>query len=185
LVKNIDEVILMNIEKFQVRTDLAFEAVDLQGASEVINEEITEDKLVIKRTIIPEHVANELGRRAGVYYALDTQAIKTHDHDDLKKCEDALTYIIKEVIKVENINLSHKGLVVGLGNSNVTPDSLGPAVIDNVIVTRHMFILNPEEVSEGISDVSAVAPGVLGNTGIETYDIVEAIINKIKKKLIM
>ena len=43
----------MNIEKFQVRTDLAFEAVDLQGASEVINEEITEDKLVIKRTIIP------------------------------------------------------------------------------------------------------------------------------------
>ncbi|HHX00978.1 MAG TPA: GPR endopeptidase [Acholeplasmataceae bacterium] len=170
----------MNIEKFQVRTDLAFEAVDLQGASEVINEEITEDKLVIKRTIIPEHVANELGRRAGVYYALDTQAIKTHDHDDLKKCEDALTYIIKEVMKVENINPSHKGLVVGLGNSNVTPDSLGPAVIDNVIVTRHMFILNPEEVSEGISDVSAVAPGVMGNTGIETYDIVEAIINKIK-----
>src|SRR5690554_7435139 len=44
----------------------------------------------------------------------------------------------------------------------------------------HMFILNPEEVSEGISDVSAVAPGVMGNTGIETYDIVEAIINKIK-----
>ena len=83
-------------------------------------------------------------------------------------------------MKVENINPSHKGLVVGLGNSNVTPDSLGPAVIDNVIVTRHMFILNPEEVSEGISDVSAVAPGVMGNTGIETYDIVEAIINKIK-----
>lgn len=170
----------MNIEKFQVRTDLAFESIDLMGASEVITEENTFDKLVIKKTVIPEHLANKVGKKPGVYYALDTQAIQTHDHDDLKKCEDALTYIIKEVMKIENINTSHRGLVVGLGNANVTPDSLGPAVIDNVIVTRHMFILNPEEVSEGISDVSAFAPGVMGNTGIETYDIVEAITEKIK-----
>ena len=67
----------------------------------------------------------------------------------------------------------------GAGNINVTPDSLGPIVIDNVIVTRHMFLLNPEEVSEGISDVSAIAPGVMGNTGIETYDIIEAVVKKI------
>ena len=51
-------------------------------------------------------------------------------------------------------------------------------VIDNVIVTRHMFILNPDEVSEGISDVSAVAPGVMGNTGIETFDIIEGLLGK-------
>jgi spore protease len=173
----------MNMEKFQVRTDLAFESLDLRkisDATEVINEEFLQDKLIIKRTVISETAANELGRKPGVYYALDTKAIKTHDNDDLKMCENALTQIIKDVMRIENINPSHKGLVVGLGNVNVTPDALGPMVIDNVIVTRHMFILNPDEVSEGISDVSAVAPGVMGNTGIETFDIIEAIVGKIK-----
>lgn len=173
----------MNLEKFQIRTDLAFESLDMKkmvNVNEVLNEEFEQDKLIIKRTVISDVAANELGRKPGVYYALDTKAIKTHDNDDLKKCEDALTKIIKEVMKIENINPSHRGLVVGLGNMNVTPDALGPTVIDNVIVTRHMFILNPEEVSEGISNVSAVAPGVMGNTGIETFDIVEAIVNKIQ-----
>jgi spore protease len=173
----------MNLEKFSVRTDLAFEALNLekmQYANEVVDEEFDQDNLKIKRTVISENVGREIGKKPGLYYVLDTQAIKTHDHDDLKKCEDALTMIIKEVLKAENITSKHRGLVVGLGNVNVTPDALGPMVIDNVIVTRHMFILNPEEVSEGISDVSAIAPGVMGNTGIETYDIIDAIVKKIK-----
>ncbi|MDD3999709.1 MAG: GPR endopeptidase [Bacilli bacterium] len=173
----------MNLDKFKIRTDLAFEALDLekmQYANEVVDEEFEQDNLTIKRTVITENAGQEIGKKPGLYYILDTQAIKTHDNDDLKKCENALTMIIKEVLKVENITGSSRGLVVGLGNVNVTPDSLGPAVIDNVIVTRHMFILNPNEVSEGISDVSAVAPGVMGNTGIETYDIIEAIVEKIE-----
>lgn len=173
----------MNLEKFQIRTDLAFEALDLKKtiyADEVINEEFEQDNLIIKRTVISENVGKEIGKKPGLYYVLDTKAIKTHDYDELKKCENALTQIIKEVLKAENITEKSKGLVVGLGNVNVTPDSLGPVVIDNVIVTRHMFLLNPEEVSEGISDVSAIAPGVMGNTGIETYDIIEAVVKKIK-----
>jgi len=172
----------MNLEKFQIRTDLAFESINLekmQYANEVIDEEIEQDKLIIRRTVVNDNVGKEIGKKAGLYYALDTTAIKTHDHDDLKKCESALTDIIKDVLKAENIQSNHKGLVVGLGNVNVTPDSLGPIVIDNVIVTRHMFLLNPEEVSEGISDVCAIAPGVMGNTGIETFDIIEAVIKKV------
>lgn len=178
----------MNLEKFQVRTDLAFEAIDLQKmqhASEVIDDEFEQDNLIIKRTFVNENVAQEINKKAGLYYILDTKAIKTHDHDELKKCEDALTMIIKDVLKVENINSKHRGLVVGLGNVNVTPDSLGPLVIDNVIVTRHMFLLNPEEISEGISDISAIAPGVMGNTGIETFDIIDAIIKKIEVDFIV
>lgn len=172
----------MNLEKFQIRTDLAFEALDLKKttyAEEVINEEFEEDNLIIRRTVISENVGREIGKKPGLYYVLDTKAIKIHDHDELKKCENVLTQIIKEVLRAENITEKSRGLVVGLGNINVTPDSLGPIVIDNVIVTRHMFLLNPEEVSEGISDVSAIAPGVMGNTGIETYDIIEAVVKKI------
>lgn len=172
----------INLEKYSVRTDLAFEALDMkkiQHSNEIIDEEIDEDKIKVRRTIISENVSLEIGKKAGVYYCLDTTAISTHDHDDLKRCENALTSIIKEVLKIEGITNKDRGLVVGLGNINVTPDSLGPLVIDNVIVTRHMFLINPEEVSEGISDVSAIAPGVMGTTGIETFDIIEAIINKI------
>lgn len=172
----------INLEKYSVRTDLAFEALDMKKivhSNEIIDEEVDEDKIKVRRTIISENVSQEIGKKPGIYYCLDTSAISTHDHDDMKRCENALTSIIKEVLKIEGITSKDRGLVVGLGNINVTPDSLGPLVIDNVIVTRHMFLINPEEVSEGISDVSAIAPGVMGTTGIETFDIIEAVINKI------
>lgn len=172
----------INLEKYSVRTDLAFEALDMkkiEHSNEIIDEEVDEDKIKVRRTIISENISQEIGKKPGIYYCLDTSAISTHDHDDMKRCENALTSIIKEVLKIEGITSKDRGLVVGLGNINVTPDSLGPLVIDNVIVTRHMFLINPEEVSEGISDVSAIAPGVMGTTGIETFDIIEAVINKI------
>lgn len=172
----------INLEKYSVRTDLAFEALDMkkiEHMDEIIDEEINEEKIKVRRTIVSENVSREIGKKPGIYYCLDTTAISTHDHDDLMQCENVLTSIIKEMLKIEGITNKHRGLVVGLGNINVTPDSLGPLVIDNVIVTRHMFLINPEEVSEGISDVSAIAPGVMGTTGIETFDIIDAVINKI------
>ena len=68
---------------------------------------------------------------------------------------------------------------MGLGNLNITPDSLGPKVIDKVIVTRHLFELDKDSISEGVSNVCALSPGVMGTTGIETSDIIKAIIDKI------
>jgi len=172
----------INLQKFVTRTDLAFEAIDIfdmHNSKEIIEEDFLENNMEIKRVVISEKVAKELDKKSGVYYSLDTRSIKTHDHDDLVNCENVLTKIIKEVLKLENITDKSKGLVVGLGNINVTPDSLGPMVVDNVIVTRHMFMINPNEVSEGISEVSALSPGVMGTTGIETIDIIEAITKKI------
>ena len=172
----------IDLEKYSVRTDLAFEALDLnrlEHFNEVVNQEYKENNVILKRTIISENVAKEIGKKPGVYYCLDTEAIKSHDHDSLLECENVLTVIIKEVLKLEGITKKDRGLVVGLGNINVTPDSLGPLVIDNVIVTRHMFLINPENIDEGISEVSAIAPGVMGTTGIETFDIIDAVIKKI------
>ena len=131
------------------------------------------------KTVTKRVVRKYTNKKKGVYYSLDTRAIKTHDNDDLVNCEIELSKIIKEVLKLENINEKQKGLVVGLGNINVTPDSLGPLVVDNVIVTRHMFLINPDEITEGVSNVSAISPGVMGTTGIETVDIVDAVIKKI------
>src|SRR5690606_6200644 len=69
-----------------------------------------------------------------------------------------------------------KVLIIGLGNWNVTPDALGPLVVENTMVTRHYFELMPDQVHSGYRQVSAVAPGVLGTTGIETSDIVHALV---------
>jgi spore protease len=69
-------------------------------------------------------------------------------------------------------------LIVGLGNWNVTPDALGPIVCENVIVTRHLFELEPETVDKGYRPVSALAPGVMGITGIETSDIILGVVKK-------
>lgn len=175
--KNID------LEKYCLRTDLAFEALDdykrVEYSEDLDDYEYEQDNMIIRRTVINDNISKKIDKKPGLYYSLDTSAIKTHDHDDLLNCENALTFIIKDVLKIEKITQKHKGLIVGLGNVNVTPDSLGPLVIDNVIVTRHMFLINPDDMSEGISEVSAVAPGVMGTTGIDTVDIIDAITKKI------
>ncbi len=71
-------------------------------------------------------------------------------------------------------------LVVGLGNWNVTPDSLGPKTVSHLMVTRHIFEYLPEQVDEGVTPVCAISPGVLGITGIETGEIIEGIVSRIK-----
>jgi spore protease len=169
------------MNKYNVRTDLAIEAVD--GANiqsqDVVNEDINFKEVKIKKTTINDNAGKQINRKPGLYYLVDISDVDIHDTDDLRTVEDALTKVIKEVLEHEGISIKSKGLIVGLGNVNVTPDSLGPSVIDNVIVTRHMFLLG-EEVSEGISNVSALAPGVMGNTGIETSDIIFSIIQQIE-----
>ncbi|EGO86783.1 peptidase, partial [Clostridium botulinum C str. Stockholm] len=76
-------------------------------------------------------------------------------------------------------------LVVGLGNWNVTPDALGPKVISKLMITRHLRELVPDKIDENIRPVCALSPGVLGITGIETGEIIKAVVDKIKPNLII
>lgn len=164
------------MNKYMIRTDLAQEAIE--GLS--INEESKNiNGIELKRIFVDEDIEKKINKKKGVYYTLDTRAIKTHDNDDMENCIMVLSDVIKEILEMENINEQSKGLIVGLGNINVTPDSLGPLVVDNVMVTRHMFIVDSSKVSPGISEVSAIAPGVMGTTGIETKDIIEAVVKNV------
>ena len=76
-------------------------------------------------------------------------------------------------------------LVVGLGNVYVTPDALGPKVVNEIDVTRHLIQYLPQYVDENTRPVSAIAPGVLGTTGIETLEILKGIVENIKPKLLI
>ena len=165
------------MDKYKVRTDLATEAILNSG---LVEEEKNINGINLKRIIIDEENKDKVSIKSGMYYTIDTRSVQTHDTDDIEKCIGVLVKVLKEIMDEEGIKENDAGLIVGLGNINVTPDSLGPLVVDNVIVTRHMYLINPNEVSKGIREISALAPGVMGTTGIETFDVIESIVKKIK-----
>lgn len=97
------------------------------------------------------------------------------DKDNYKRLEKVLVNELKKYLKQTRKETT---LIVGLGNRNSTPDSLGPKTIDNILVTRYLFLLG--EVEEGYSNVCTFIPNVMGNTGIETANIVKSIIQETK-----
>lgn len=161
-----------------VRTDLAYEAVSVLKSN---NKEFKKyGKLKLIETIVDKNLSKKINKKEGDYYLIDISEEDINDTDSLLKIEKLLSKVIRKLFKKEKITSRSKGLIVGLGNLNVTPDSLGPKVVDKVIVTRHMFEIDESQVSEGISNVCALSPGVMGTTGIETSDIIKAIVDKIK-----
>ena len=162
-------------DKYNLRTDLAYD-----DAKEDINK-LSEEVEIIRNIKVYKHVINEelskkFKKKCGTYYSLDLSDVDIKDTKTGINIEYALTQTLRKLLNALNLN-NKKCLIVGLGNMSVTPDALGPYVIDNVIVTRHLFELN--RISEGFSNVSALAPGVMGTTGIETYDIISSVIKKI------
>ena len=97
------------------------------------------------------------------------------DIDNYKLVQETF---IKELKKYLKLKEKDKILVVGLGNNNSTPDSLGPSVINNILVTRHLYLLG--DVEEGFHNVASFSPNVMANTGIESSRIIKNIINEIK-----
>ncbi|MEI3396413.1 MAG: GPR endopeptidase [Clostridia bacterium] len=102
----------------------------------------------------------------------------------MQKASETLT---EELRKIIDLHVDKQGeiLVVGLGNIYVTPDALGPKVINEIDVTRHLINYLPQYVEEGTRMVSAIAPGVLGTTGIETVEILKGIVENIRPKLLI
>lgn len=84
----------------------------------------------------------------------------------IRNCNKSRAHFAKEFSYfLEEVGVTKEAscLIVGLGNWNVTPDALGPIVVENVLVTRHLFQLQPESVEEGFRPVSAIRPGGNGD----------------------
>ncbi len=158
-------------------TDLASEAVNTLKSKNKTYKEFANIKLI--ETIVDKNLSKEINKKEGDYYLVDISNEDINDSESLLRIEKFITKLLKKILRKEKINNSSKGLIVGLGNLNITPDSLGPKVIDKVIVTRHLFELDKDSISEGVSNVCALSPGVMGTTGIENIDIIKAIIDKI------
>lgn len=162
----------VDLSKYQIRTDLTIdelgESTKLKGVN-IKNKKIK--NINVTEVLLDEN--NDLERKKGKYITLEFDDIT--DSENADNVSDVLVEELKELIKIEKDSY---GLVVGLGNDKSTPDSLGPLTIENIIVTNHIFLL--DELSDNYKRLSAINPGVMGETGIETSDIIESVVKKIK-----
>lgn len=175
----------LDLSLYSIRTDLALEAVEM--ATELnaaplagVDKDITEDNgITITRLHVQTHEGSQaIGKMIGRYITIEVPELR---NGDTKLQDRVATHMAKEFeqfLARLNIAKDAKILIVGLGNWNVTPDALGPIVVENVMVTRHFFELMPNDVAPGYRPVSAVSPGVLGITGIESSEIVKGIVDQ-------
>lgn len=173
----------------EIRTDLAIENRELyqeQNEGEVpgveIEEEEGKDYTVTRVKIIDEMGSQNLGKPKGIYITIDVPKLKNADQD-LK--DEISKLLAKEIKGIGIADEDTKTLIVGLGNWNVTPDALGPKVIDRVLVTRQFFIAYNKDRDETVANVAAISPGVMGLTGIETGEIVKGIVEKTNPDLVI
>ena len=125
-----------------------------------------------------------MGKPIGYYVTLEVPRLKEKDP---ALTEEVSKNMADELERMVEIPIEATILVIGLGNWNVTPDSLGPKVIEKLIVTRHLIEYMPGKFNtkKGIRPVCALAPGVLGITGIETGDIIRGLVEKVKPDFII
>ena len=178
---------------YNFRTDLAVERTNLYRKANKLEEidgietedqEINENIKVSRVKITNENGEQAIGKKKGVYVTIDLKDLKVADEDEIQKASDTLSNELKTLIQ-NHIQSKDDIMVVGLGNIYVTPDSLGPKVINEIDVTRHIIKYLPQYIDENARPVTAISPGVLGTTGIETYEILKGIVDNVKPKLII
>jgi len=178
---------------YQVRTDLALETkekfeednVELKGVR--INEEQRGENIKITEVIIEtENGAKAMGKPKGIYTTIEAPEMADGDEGYHREISEELANVLKTMIPLEEKE-ELSILVVGLGNREVTPDALGPRVVDNMLITRHVirefgkYALGKEHTNL----ISSIVPGVMAQTGMESVEIVRGVIKESKPDYIV
>ena len=187
----------MMVEKYKIRTDLAmeqkerFESDHVEVSGVVLEEEYDEEKEIKITTvrIETENGAKSMGKPVGTYLTLEAPNMAAADEGYHREISETLAGFLEKYMKdtEENQEKGYSVLVVGLGNREVTPDALGPYVVDQLNVTRHIVQeYGRYAVGKGGSRiVSAIVPGVMAQTGMESAEIIRGIVNETTPDLIM
>ena len=170
----------INLSNIDIHTDLAIDVIDkissLDGVKQVIRNvdgvSITDVKLDKK---------NSLNKKEGNYITIEFDDVT--DTTNYNKVKEVVKMELSSLLNKMNIKDTDTCLFIGLGNAKSTPDSLGPKVSKDIIVTKHIYDLG--ELDSKYRVVSVISPGVSANTGIETSDIVDSIVKKIKPNFII
>ena len=175
-------------------TDLADERRDMYKKSNRIENEVEgieaqEEQITDKIKVTRVKITNEQGEQAigktkGNYITIDIQKMNIITEEEALKASETLANELRKLVE-NKIQSKEDVLIVGLGNEEVTPDALGPNVVKDIEVTRHIINYLPQYIDENARPVSAIAPGVLGTTGIETLEVIKGVVDNIKPKLLI
>lgn len=166
-----------------IRTDLALELREICEEQSTSLEGVCVDTKQLKDCVITTvEIINETGskiinKEIGKYITLESDLIK---FDDDESRNTVINYLKDELIDIFGKDKNKKTLVIGLGNENIISDALGPRTVSKTLVTRHIFKNYNKDYDDDFTEVSALSPGVMGTTGIETVEIVKSIVDKIK-----
>lgn len=169
----------IDLSKTNVRTDLV---IDNEIKDSYIDKLQINDNIFVTRIDVNEDLSHELNKKIGSYITIEFDDIT--NHEDNIEVSEILTKELKTLLEKKKISNKDNCLVLGLGNRFSTADSLGPVTLDKIMVTRHLFIMNTD-VKAGIREVSAISPGVMANTGIETYDIITSLVERINPRFLI
>lgn len=180
------------MEGFQVRTDLALEVresfegddVEIRGVS--IEETYDEEKDIRVTTvnIETENGAKAMGKPIGTYITLEAPQMSEPDEDYHREISEKLAEHLRQLLGTES---EKSVLVVGLGNREVTPDALGPETVGNLLITRHIVREYGKAAlgKEKVHQVSGIVPGVMAQTGMETFEIVKGVVEETKPDVVI
>lgn len=179
---------------YNFRTDLASERRDIFKKANNLEDEIdgieaeeiqeNEKIKITKVKVTNQNGVDAIGKPIGNYITIDIKKLKVATGEDIQKAAEVLSRELRNLIDEHTVAIDEI-LVVGLGNEYVTPDSLGPKVIADIDVTRHILKYMPQILDPNTRPVSAISPGVLGTTGIETLEILKGIVDNTRPKLII
>ena len=185
------------VEKYNIRTDLALEEkerfesdqVEVQGV--VLEEEYDKEREIRVTTvrIETENGAKTMGKPVGTYLTIEAPNLSSPDEGIHREVSEELAKYLIEVMKkiIPESEHDKEVLVIGLGNRQATPDALGPYVADNLNVTRHIVKEYGKyaALEEMNCVVSAIVPGVMAQTGMETAEIIKGVVRETKPDIVI
>lgn len=163
------------------RTDLAVEAIENHKSAAALphvrqSDRMLEGFAVHEVRILSEDAAREIGKPQGRYLTLELDALIRREEDAFPRACKALSTLLRELLPRPN---DGPVLIAGLGNRMITPDAIGPQTADHVIATRHLIAQSPDICADW-RPVSALAPGVLGQTGVETGEVICGVLDRVR-----
>ena len=163
------------------RTDLAVEAIENHKTAAALphvrqSNCMLEGFAVHEVRILSEDAAREIGKPQGRYLTLELDALIRREEDAFPRACKALSTLLRELLPRPN---DGPVLIAGLGNRMITPDAIGPQTADHVIATRHLVAQSPAIFADW-RPVSALAPGVLGQTGVETGEVICGVLDRVR-----
>ena len=176
---------------FQIRTDLAVETSEKRPDGKEVSgirvekKKRGEDVVITKVCIDTQKAAKTLGKPRGTYVSIEADQMMEEDSGYHREISEIFSEQLKTFLPKDYRNA--KILVIGLGNREVTPDALGPKVIDHLFITRHLL----EEFGKYLVEldqccsISGIVPGVMAQTGMETVEILRGIVAETKPDLVI